>query len=101
MSGSQRKRHLKRMGSKGGQRAKKTNSYPLRRVVNHHAQETVEIPEGGVGPFKQSFTREAVELECGHLLSPPTHLMGRRYPARMRCWKCAKAAPSESREEGS
>ncbi len=90
MSSSQRKQRLKQMGQKGAARRAKTNSYPLRKVVDHNAKEQVGIPEGGAGPFRSSFTRDAVELECGHFLSPPTDLTGRRFPDRMRCWKCAR-----------
>lgn len=32
-------------------------------------------------------------LECGHALTGAEDRIGRRYPARRRCWKCAKGQP--------
>jgi hypothetical protein len=58
---------------------KRSNEYPLRRVVDHQGRREY-----------QGVQIDAVELECGHKLSPPEDFRGRRYPDRMRCRLCAK-----------
>jgi hypothetical protein len=86
VSSSERKRRFASMGRKGAERAAKTRSYPLRKVVNEHAEFEPGVP--------------AYELECGHKLHPPEDLIGRRYPARMRCAECFRASQPTGGGEG-
>jgi len=58
---------------RGGVRRGKPNTDPLRKVVRT-----------GLGEYGN---RE--ELECGHLIVPPTDWIGETYAARRRCWRCA------------
>jgi hypothetical protein len=50
-------------------------------VVDEFAENLVVI--GGEASKVPAF-----ELECGHKLAPPEDMIGRRYPARMRCRFC-------------
>lgn len=52
MPSAKRKRQFQRMGSNGAARARATNRYPLRRVINEFAEFEPGVP--------------AFELECGH-----------------------------------
>lgn len=90
-----RKEQFRSMGYQGAtsKKAKQTRRYPLRKVVDEFARKTITLDSG------DSFKVEAVELECGHKLSPPTDLIGRRYPARMRCRKCFEESSSKEADE--
>jgi hypothetical protein len=57
--------------------AKAAARYPLRAVV-----------EQGVGADPERPYADVDVLECGHTLSGATDLVGRRYPAKRRCFKC-------------
>jgi hypothetical protein len=87
-----RKERFRSMGYQGGtsRRAAQTRRYPLRRVVNEFASKEVTVGD-------TSYEVEAVELECGHKVSPPTDIIGRRYPARMRCRRCWEAEQGSSK----
>lgn len=75
------KERFQRMGYRGATsaRARKTRTYPLRKVVDEHATKEVA-----------GYTIYCWELECGHKVHPPGDLIGPRYPERMRCAQCAK-----------
>ena len=59
--------------------AKAAAAHPLRKVV-----------DWGVGADLSRPNSDVDVLECGHVLTGATDLIGRRYPARRRCWKCTK-----------
>ncbi len=81
-----RREKFQAMGSKGGssERAQKTRTYPLRKVI-----------EDGIGLDPNRPHTDVDALECGHFLTGAEDIIGRRYPARRRCSKCARAALSE------
>lgn len=81
-----RREKFQSMGYRGGtsRKAAQTRRYPLRKVVDEFAHETIEVGAS-------TLEIERVELECGHKLSPPNDIIGRRYPARMRCRHCYRA----------
>lgn len=58
---------------------------PLRKVV-----ETGVMVDVSVKPDEYKMEVPHWKLECGHLVNPPSDIYGERYPARMRCRKCAK-----------
>lgn len=61
------------------QNARDAARYPLRKVVDWGRERDPEFPH-----------RDVDVLECGHILSGATDLVGRRYPARRRCPKCGE-----------
>lgn len=64
--------------------AKKVMRYPLRTVV-----------DWGIGRDPERPHSDVDVLECGHILRGATDLVGRRWPARRRCWKCWKESNPE------
>lgn len=82
-----RRERFASMGYQGGtsQRANRTRRYPLRKVIDEHATKEVE-----------GYKLVCWELECGHKVSPPTDIIGPRYPSRMRCRRCFEEANSDA-----
>jgi hypothetical protein len=64
---------LSKQHSQGKMRRGKPNTDPLRKVIRT-----------GLGEYGN---RE--ELECGHLIVPPTDFIGETYATRRRCYYCA------------
>jgi hypothetical protein len=78
-----RREKFQSMGYRGAtsERARKTRTYPLRKVL-----------DDGIGLDPDRPNADVDALECGHFLSGAEDIIGRRYPARRRCHKCAKEA---------
>lgn len=74
MDSDRRKSRAKAGGRAAAQSPSRT--YPLRKVVGH--DEAMD------------------ELDCGHILAGASDIMGRRYPDRRRCFKCAKGMPTDA-----
>lgn len=81
-----RREKFQAMGRNGGKsrRAAQTRTYPLRKVILD-----------GQGIWPEHPARDTDALECGHFLGGAEDIIGRRYPARRRCYKCAKGQPPD------
>lgn len=77
-----RREKFQAMGRHGGtsERAQKTRTYPL-----------VKVLDSGVGLDPGRPYMDVDALECGHFLAGAEDIIGRRWPARRRCRKCANA----------
>jgi hypothetical protein len=60
-----------------GVNARRAARYPLRKVV-----------EAGIGADPERPYADVDVLECGHVLSGASDMVGRRYPERRRCHRC-------------
>lgn len=86
--------NLSRYSSKGPHRGatkrrSEVASYPLRKVLDDAYPKKVE------SRFGPDFLITMTLVECGHLLSAASDFIGRRFPARRRCRKCAEGKPPD------
>lgn len=68
--------------------ARRAAEAPLRAVVASGTGLDAEYPHG-----------DRDVCECGHILRAASDLIGRRYPARRRCKKCASGKPRDLTEQ--
>ena len=75
----------------GGKAAKKTNQYPLRKVVG---VESIDVTGNA------NYVRKE-RLECGHLVHPRSDMIGETNAYRRRCYHCFAAQQDLRKRDGS